>query len=405
MKNSANILLLGKTGAGKSSFINYFLGKEVAAVDYGRPVTQEYFIPYEVEGGKYPVEIFDTKGIESMGAQGQLDLIADEVKRRNNSDDVFDWFHTIFYCVSMADPRFEDFEADLIRRLNDELSQHIHIIITNCDYDPENVGKMRGTIREKLGKSDNIEIFEVVSVRMEMLDGTVAEPYGKEEVSKRVFERLAEDITYRLSREYANAMWGSLTGVADDIFAEIDAFVDETVKLTTLGRFIKDPNEATEYIKTRVYALKDRFEGKIADVQREADQKFMDILQPAAELYNSYWGVVTGSFAKDVGLSFADTVKLCDTGWLKDLAEHEFLEKILPNLGKHVTGGKVPGENTVPELLKLAISGKGNVFNLKKNIKGVVKSVQERIMKQSIPAKEKIAEEAYNKIMEYITNN
>lgn len=41
MANVVRILLLGKTGVGKSSFINYFLGKDVAAAGAGRPCTQE----------------------------------------------------------------------------------------------------------------------------------------------------------------------------------------------------------------------------------------------------------------------------------------------------------------------------------------------------------------------------
>ena len=40
-KTCARILLLGKTGVGKSSFVNYFLGKDVAVTGIGKPVTQE----------------------------------------------------------------------------------------------------------------------------------------------------------------------------------------------------------------------------------------------------------------------------------------------------------------------------------------------------------------------------
>ena len=55
MECAAKILLLGKTKAGKSSFINYFLGKNVAKAGPGAPITSEYFVPYEASGGKYPL--------------------------------------------------------------------------------------------------------------------------------------------------------------------------------------------------------------------------------------------------------------------------------------------------------------------------------------------------------------
>ena len=68
---SAKILLLGKTGTGKSSFINYFIGKDVAKTGVGKPVTQGYCIEYDYSNGKYPIKIFDNQGFEAKTAATQ----------------------------------------------------------------------------------------------------------------------------------------------------------------------------------------------------------------------------------------------------------------------------------------------------------------------------------------------
>lgn len=39
MNKYANIMLLGRTGVGKSSFINYLIGKDVCKAATGMPVT------------------------------------------------------------------------------------------------------------------------------------------------------------------------------------------------------------------------------------------------------------------------------------------------------------------------------------------------------------------------------
>ena len=40
---TTNILILGKTGVGKSSLLNYLFGDEVAAVGAGRPITGRHY--------------------------------------------------------------------------------------------------------------------------------------------------------------------------------------------------------------------------------------------------------------------------------------------------------------------------------------------------------------------------
>ena len=102
MDKSAKILLLGKTGVGKSAFINYFVGREVAKSEHGKPATLINFEPYIAEGFDHSnkITICDTKGLESLNANEQIKEIINEIVQRNKSDNIFDWFHTIFYCIS-----------------------------------------------------------------------------------------------------------------------------------------------------------------------------------------------------------------------------------------------------------------------------------------------------------------
>lgn len=397
MENSAKILLLGKTGTGKSSFINYFLGRDVAKTGIGMPVTQDYFKAYEIDGERYPVEIFDTKGLEALEANQQLDEILAGIKKRNNSDDIFDWFHTIFYCISMSNPRFEDFEVKFIDRLRDELTQHIHIIITHCDCEPEKIKQMHDYIRDKLADTNDIEIFEVVSVYKKKRNGDVVEPCGKELISERVFDILSKDIAYKLSIEYAQTIQSSYYRIIDRLFDDLDDFIDETLKLKTLGELIKDFDETMDKIDRKMDDFTDELDEKIQALIKQTDEKFNKILRPVAELYSSYWDTVNDFHAHNVGLALDDAIEWMDSDWMGELDDY-LLSKVLPNIGKYMD----VEPDSLFEIFGMIGAGIIDLFNLKKNVKRVMVDFKYKLKYKSFPSKDEIQAKAYEKIVNYI---
>lgn len=64
-KKKYNILVIGKTGVGKSSFINYFLGQDVAETGTGKPVTKPGFYEFSFAMEGFPVILYDSWGLEA----------------------------------------------------------------------------------------------------------------------------------------------------------------------------------------------------------------------------------------------------------------------------------------------------------------------------------------------------
>lgn len=90
-KKYANIMLLGRTGVGKSSFINYLIGKEVSKVGIGMPITQGFNVyQYDSISGT-PLQIFDSKGLEVMDYKTIKKDIFDFVGKRCGSQDVHEF--------------------------------------------------------------------------------------------------------------------------------------------------------------------------------------------------------------------------------------------------------------------------------------------------------------------------
>ena len=69
-----NLLVIGKTGVGKSTLLNSLFGKNLALTGSGEPITQDIdkFAP---EG--WPIAIYDTPGMELGGKHSAENLLND----------------------------------------------------------------------------------------------------------------------------------------------------------------------------------------------------------------------------------------------------------------------------------------------------------------------------------------
>lgn len=205
MKKYANIMLLGRTGVGKSSFINYLVGKDVCRVATGMPVTQG-FETYEYDNGKIPLRIYDSKGLEVLDSSAQKEKIIEFIRTRCNDTDVFKWLHTIFYCLNIERKRLEPEEVKFIKSIKGNIAQNVHIIITHCDEDPNDSNRrdMETYLKSQLG--NEIKIYFVNSVAIKLRKKSVVQ-FGREKVLDEIFRLLWMDISLKISKEYAKELY------------------------------------------------------------------------------------------------------------------------------------------------------------------------------------------------------
>lgn len=111
-----NLAIFGKTGVGKSSLINAIFGEAVAKTGIGKPVTKDDRL-YIHKSGAFG--LLDTRGVE-VGIDTEK-IIADleGVIAERRFKPLKEKIHLAWYCVRATDRRFEDVEAEFIRKLHD----------------------------------------------------------------------------------------------------------------------------------------------------------------------------------------------------------------------------------------------------------------------------------------------
>lgn len=205
-------MIIGKSGVGKSSLLNYMFGRELQQVGVGAPVTKmeikEFTYQYDEH---FEMHIYDTWGLEpsAQKAEEWKNTIFKEIERHDTKK-ISDWFNTIIFCLNAKSARVEDFELDIMEELLRE-KNHVTVALTHCNSksDPDGI-VLRDSVKEELEKRgidsiDDRNFVFVSNVRKVLLGGTV-EQFGKEEiflsVIRNVWASLKSKVPYQARKHF-----------------------------------------------------------------------------------------------------------------------------------------------------------------------------------------------------------
>lgn len=179
-----NVMILGKTGVGKSTLINNMFSKKVAETGTGKPVTtkiRKYELP------EYPLAIYDTPGLELSGendVDNLLEQVIGEIQKGIKSGNVSEAIHCIWYCVSTPSHRFEQAEVEFLQKLlhGIEYFNVPVIVVLTQSYSKADAKALKAAIEK-----ENLAIANVVPVLAENYDideDYTAKAFGLDKLSE-----------------------------------------------------------------------------------------------------------------------------------------------------------------------------------------------------------------------------
>ena len=260
-----NILVLGKTGTGKTSLLNYLYGFDLP-VGAGLPKTGKGLHENVITRNGVAYHVFDTWGVEADSLPEWRREVLALVRKRNTSPRVNDWFHAIYYCFSANTARIEEAEIEEIIVPLLQSGCKVVIALTNAEDGFRKQEKMDGMkeylcdeLKKRLHCDPQLEIVPVVNVAGETLAGDIISRFGRAEALEAAQYNLADDIKKRLPAIYKM-----------NVMHKLAAWKERSLLLLENGKisFVLNNNSAKQMIDLINYDLLNTFGAIDADGDR-----------------------------------------------------------------------------------------------------------------------------------------
>ena len=231
------VMILGKSGVGKSTLINQFLklkGGNQAKTGVGKFQTI-LTKAYKNKEMKF-LRLVDTRGIElnqGVGAKEVQEEAEKYIKSQLNLGNMNNFVHCIWYCITGT--RFEDAEINLLNSLRATYKDNnIPIIIVYTQAtDDDAIVAMKKYIKEQNIKADFIQIL----AKKKKINGHFVYPFNLDKLLKETINKCRKALKGEMNSIMANNISSHLKNLISSENRKISKFAKEKITIDFIENY------------------------------------------------------------------------------------------------------------------------------------------------------------------------